>query len=298
MHAVRFLAAAALAALTASTLALSAVALPGAPAARAAAGEAAAGGTGGCVTTFQPPDSWVVVCGSGSGSGGGPGSGGGGGGGGKYACSLQLLSPANISFLGLGKPPAGQKWAAITCPGNAPFGGVILVSQNGTPAVTPEELLQVAESELRVPTLPAATAPPQGHDGLVGLPEWYWIPAGYRAIHVQVAAGPVWARITATPGSISFDPGGGLSGSSCAGPGVAYSAGGSPGGACTYTYPQSSATQQGGAYAAAVTVNWNVTWNGSDGNGGTLNGDLAVPYQFALRVAEGQALVTQNGNGQ
>jgi len=290
MHAVRFLAAAALAVVTAATLTL---------AAGTAAASAAAGGGNGCVTTFQPPDSWVVVCGSGSGSGGGPGSGGGGGGGGgQYTCTLSILSPANIAYFGLGKPPAGEQWAAITCPGTAPFGGITLVSRNGTPAVTPEDLLQVAESELQVPALPADTAPPQGRDGLVGLPEWYWIPAGYQAIHVYVSAGPVWAAITARPGLVSFDPGGGLSGSSCAGPGIRYSAGASLSGACTYTYAQSSATQQGGAYQAAVTVHWDVTWNGSDGHNGTLNADLAVPYQFAIRVAEGQALVTQNGTGQ
>jgi hypothetical protein len=245
---------------------------------------------GGCQTVFQPPSSWVVVCSNGGGSGGGPGSGGGG----KFTCTLTPLSPSQIAFLGLPAPPDGEKWEAITCPGNQPFGGVTLVSANGTPAVTPQELLQVAMSELKVPVLRPRTAPPLGTDGLVGLPEWYWIPRGWRPINVTVSAGPVWATVTAKPVNLTFDPGGGQGGSSCTGPGTSYQAGGGQG-ACTYTYGQSSATQPGGKYAAAVTVTWLVTWTGSGGVGGTLNAGLQVAFPFSLRVAEGQALVTGPG---
>ncbi|HEU5418156.1 MAG TPA: hypothetical protein VFV41_10745, partial [Streptosporangiaceae bacterium] len=157
----------------------------GARAAAAAAHEAAAPAGGGCQEVFQPPHSWVVVCGNGSTTGGSPGKGGGG----KYTCTLTPLSKAQIRFLRLPDPPRGKKWAAITCPGSQPFGGVTLVSDKGVPAVTPQELLQVAESELNIPVLKPGTAPPRGQEGLTGLPEWYWIRAGWRPVKVTVSAG-------------------------------------------------------------------------------------------------------------
>ena len=175
------------------------------PAARLAAGLTAAPGGGGCQEVFQPPHSWVVVCGNGSVTGGSPGHGGSG----KYTCTLTPLSKAQIKFFNLPDPPKGKKWAAITCPGKQPFGGITLVSGNGVPAVTPQELLQVAESELTIPVLKPGTAPPRGHEGLTGLPEWYWIPAGWQPVKVTVSAGPVYATVIATPDALSFQPGGG-----------------------------------------------------------------------------------------
>ena len=62
---------------------------------------------------------------------------------------------------------------------------------------------------------------------------------------------------------------------------------------CFYTYDQSSARQPGGAYQAAVTVTWVVTWTGSGGTGGTVNAGLQVAVPISVRVAEGQALVTR-----
>jgi hypothetical protein len=308
MRAVRFLAAAMPAALIVSTLVLTAVAMPAgaasaSPAALAAAtATATPAGSAGCQRVFEPPSSWIVVCSAGGGTpgGGGGSGGGGGGGGGKLVCSTTKLTPAQITDEGLPKAPAGEYWASITCPGNAPFGGITLVAANGTPAVTPEELLQVAENELTVPILTAATAPPVGQDGLVGLPEWYWIPnpqANWKKINVVVQVGPVWAHLWATPKLLTFDPGGGLSGASCGenNPGLQWSAGASSQAACTFTYDQSSATQQGGAYAAAATVHWVVQWTGSDGAHAVINADLARSFQFPLRVAEGQALVTGSG---
>jgi hypothetical protein len=306
MHNVRLRAA--IAALAVSALTLGTAALAAGPAASAGtmaeAGHAAAAAPaapgapadGGCQEVFQPPSSWVVVCGNGNTTGGGPGHGGHGG---KYTCTLTPLSKAQISFFNLPKPPKGKKWAAITCPGKQPFGGITLVSGNGVPAVTPQELLQVAMNELTIPVLKPGTAPPRGREGLTGLPEWYWIPNGWRPVKVTVSAGPVYATVTATPDALSFDPGGGLGGSSCAGPGAAYRQGART--ACSYTYNQSSATQPGGAYAASVTVTWRVTWTGwspATGQvGGVLRGALPIAFPFALRVAEGQALVTGNGAG-
>jgi hypothetical protein len=281
----RFRAGPLLLALSLAALIVAALTGPGAAPARAAAS------SGGCHEVFQPPNSWTVVCDNGSSSGGHAGTGGG-----KFTCSVQLLTKAQVKFLGLPDPPKGEHWAAITCPGKQPFGGVTLVSRNGTPAVTPQELMEVARSELKVPVLRPATAPPLPRKGLVGLPEWYWIPNGWRPINVTVSAGPVWATVTATPVSLSFDAGGGQPGSSCTGPGAQYRRGGHTG--CSYTYTQSSATQPGGRYAAAITVTWRVSWTGSGGTGGLLDPGLQIAFPFSLQIAEGQALVTGTGVGQ
>ena len=262
-----------------------------ATAAAATAGPAAVAGAGlgpGCRYSYRAPGSWVIVCQSGGsvpGQPGSPGGGGGGGGGGtSLSCTLVPLSPAQISYLGLPAAPKGEEWAAITCPGTQPFGGVTLESKGGggAPPVTPQELLQVAEGELTVPALAPETAPPPHADGLVGLPELFWIPPGE------------WHAVTATPEQISLEPGGGLTGTSCDGPGLAGTAAQQAGRSdpCSYTYTESSALQPGGAYAAAVVVTWRVSWTGSGGVGGMLNAGLQVPYPLRLRVAEGQALVT------
>ncbi|HTS99056.1 MAG TPA: hypothetical protein VMI33_20810 [Streptosporangiaceae bacterium] len=243
---------------------------------------------------------YQFVCTNTTGAPGGPGSGGGGGGGGgRSACTLTPLSQQQARFLGLPWPaPAGHTWDAITCPGAQPFGGVTLVNNaTGAPAVTPQQLSQIAIGDLVIPDLPVKTAPPRGRDGLVGLPEWFWIPgAAWGAVKSPViAAGPVWAQATAVPTEIIFRPGGGQPGVTCHGPGTAYQPA-QPLSAqhtdCSYTYDQPSAGQPGNAYAASVTVLWNVSWVGSGGAGGTVAIGRPVSTPITLRVAAGEALVT------
>ena len=48
----------------------------------------------------------------------------------------------------------------------------------GAPPVTPRELLAWARSKLVLPLPAVRTAPPHGSDGLVGLPEWFWVAPG------------------------------------------------------------------------------------------------------------------------
>ena len=55
---------------------------------------------------------------------------------------------------------------------------VLVSNATGAPQITPQQLLDQALGELRVPKPWAGQAPPRGTDGLVGLPEWFWIPAG------------------------------------------------------------------------------------------------------------------------
>ena len=258
--------------------------------AQAAAAASAAGG-GGCY-----PIDFTWICVSGSGSPGSPGSGGSA----KYTCTYTKASPALLQRAGVGPPSPGYQWDIMTCPGSnsGPLGGqLVQVSiATGAPAISPVDLLKVAIGELSVPTLTARTAPPVGKNGLVGLPEWFWVPSSqWRKISITVTAGPVWADAVAGPTSLTFTPGGGLPDVSCAGPGAAFKRG-SPARSqhtnCSYTYERPSAGQPGNAYQAALVVTWTISWTGSGGAGGTITTGYTTGAAFGVRVAQAEALVS------
>jgi hypothetical protein len=284
-----------------AALAIAVLALAGGVAVIGAAPAAASGGgTGGC-NPYVNGTVIPVPCSSGSASGGSSGSGGAGGGSTvNNSCTTVVLSKAQAQNLGLSwPPPKGQSWAMLQCLGGATGAApqaVLVNNATGAPAVTPQQLLVTAMGELRIPSIGASTAPPRGHDGLVGLPEWFWIPAAsWHPRTVTVSAGAVWATATAAPVGLTFQPGGGISPISCAGPGTAYNPR-KPATAqrtnCSYTYLRPSAGQPGNAYQASVTVTWRVSWTGSGGAGGVLDAALAVPVSFTVPVAQGEALVT------
>jgi hypothetical protein len=237
------------------------------------------------------------VCTDTTGSPGAPGTGGGGGP--ASACTLVPLSQQQAQFLGLQWPaPKGHTWEAITCPGTQPFGGVTLVNDaTGAPAVTPQQLSLIAIGELKIPDLRVSTAPPRNHDGLVGLPEWFWIPADdWGTVQTPpVTAGPVWAVARAVPTKIIFNPGGGLGGVTCDGPGTAYQPAvplADQHTDCSYLYQEPSAGQPGNTYAASVTVLWNISWFGSGVPDQLVATGRPATTAVPLRVAAGEALVT------
>jgi hypothetical protein len=252
---------------------------------------AASAAGGGC----YPIDfTWICVD-----SGGGPGSPGTGGGSSKVTCTYAKASPAELQRTGTGPPNSGYQWDIMTCPGSAggALGGqLVQVSKaTGAPAISPVDLLKIAIGELHVPTLPVQTAPPRGKDGLVGLPEWFWVPSGaWKKTSVTVSAGPVFADASATPTSITFAPGGGQADTSCAGPGTAFSSRSGTGAqhsSCSYTYSQPSAGQPGNAFQAALMVTWTISWVGSGGAGGTITTGYTTGTAFPIRVAQAEALV-------
>jgi|HubBroStandDraft_5_1064220.scaffolds.fasta_scaffold42898_2 hypothetical protein len=271
-----------------------------APVLSGAAAPAYAGGGGG-VCTVDLGGQWITVqCQYGGGTGGGPGRGGGHGGKVNLACTLTPIDQAAAQQAGLQwPPPTGFTWAYMDCIGGRVASGplAVLVSKaTGAPAVTPQQLLQQALNDLQIPTLRARTAPPRGKDALVGLPEWFWVPNGqWHPESVTVSAGPVWATATATPVSMSFQPGGGFSPVSCKGPGPTYNpakAASQQHSACAFTYTQPSAGQPGNAYQASIAITWNVSWTGSGGVGGEIDAGLIVQSAFTIQVAQGEALVS------
>jgi hypothetical protein len=281
--------------LAAAALVIPAVVNP-APAYPAAAASAAAQSQAGGGCFIRPvPGGYKLVCGNTGGSPGGPGTSGGST---TSRCSLVPLSKAQVTFLGLPWPlPKGWLWEVVTCPGPQPFSQVVRVNTaTGAPAVTPQQLAQIAIAELIIPVLEPQTAPPRGRDGLVGLPEWFWFPKGaWGPVSRTVTVGPVWARATAVPVSIVFQPGGGQAGFSCRGPGTAFDPArllSAQHTDCSYTYKLPSAGQPGNVYAAAVTVLWNVFWVGSGNTGGPVASGRPVNTPLTLAVAAGEALVT------
>jgi hypothetical protein len=266
---------------------------------------AAASGSSGCFV-FQANRFVHVTCAVSTTTPGNPAapSGGGSAATGTDPCVLEPLSfsPATVPY----PAPKGEEWMWLVCR-KAPIGdfirtgtlSLVLVpkgAKTADPGVTPEELLQIAIGELRVPSPDPATAPPRGKDGLVGLPEWFWIPpAAWHPEVVTVSVGPVFATVTATPRRLTFSPGAGLQDASCAGPGTAYNpklAASAQHTACSYTYAQSSDGQPGNAYQASLSVTWRITWIGSGGTGGVVDAGFEVTSAVELRVASGEALVT------
>ena len=160
------------------------------------------------------------------------------------------------------------------------------------PRVTPQQLVAWAQAQLKLPLPGIETAPPRGSDGLVGLPEWFWVdPAQWHSVTAQVAVGAVWARVTARPAQITIRPGTGAA-ETCDGPGTAYEPklpAQSQRSDCTWTYGQSSDGLPGNVYQASVTVTWDATWAGAGGAGGALapDGETAA---FTVPVAEAQSL--------
>ena len=262
----------------------------------AAASGGGGNGSGGC---YPYIDGTVVVipCSSGGGADGGGTSGGGTV---NHTCTFVSLDEAQAKNLGLSwPPPKGQHWALMACVGSATGTGpqAVLVSNvTGAPDVSPKQLLVQTLGELAVPYLQPATAPPRGTDGLVGLPEWFWVPAGeWHARSMTVTAGPVWATVVAAPIGLTFKPGPGLSPVSCTGPGTAYDSykpSTQQHTGCSYTYERPSAGQPENVYHASLTVTWRVSWVGSGGSGGVLDAALGVPVGFTIPVAQGEALVT------
>ena len=256
---------------------------------------AAAGGGSGNGNCYPVNFTWICVY---SGSGGGsPGSGGGSG---TVSCTYAKAPAGVLQRAGIGPPAPGYRWDIMTCPGSnpGPLGGqlVQVSTRTGTPAISPFDLFKIGIGELSVPTLPAATAPPRGKDGLVGLPEWYWVARGqWQPVSITVRAGPVWATASADPTSLSYVPGGGMGSVACHGPGTPFNRS-LPAAQqhtnCSYTYTQASRGQPGNAFQAGLFVTWTVSWIGSGGAGGLITDSYTTGNAFAVRVAQAEALVT------
>lgn len=176
-------------------------------------------------------------------------------------------------------------------------------TNNPAAIVTPGLVAQHALNELRLPS-PEAAHNPVG-DATTNLAVWFWIPQSqWQSLSQTTRAGNVWARVTATPVSTSWDPGDGSAPVVCRGPGTPYDRSrpaDQQSSDCTHTYTRSSASQpQTGPdsndrfFTVRVSVVWRVTWVGVAGAAGQLP-DLTRVASFQLRVDDREAVVTSSG---
>ena len=158
------------------------------------------------------------------------------------------------------------------------FAGTRLVWLATPPAgPTPEQLARQALATLTVPS-PVMQRSPSASNSDNGVPYtwvnlWTWVwtdPTSWSPLSARAAAGAVWAEVEVTPTRLTFVPGDGGAGVVCPGPGrpwreadgnAAPTAGG-----CGYRYKHVAATP----VTATLSIEWQVTWRGSGGTGGTL----------------------------
>jgi len=203
-----------------------------------------------------------------------------------------------VSFSNLSPAQLGSLDAALSGNGCPPWNG-------GAAAPTAVELAQSAYGLLSLPD-PVPSQYPTGSlkDGrpytIVQTHMWFWSdPSVWKPLSKTVCAGALCATATASPSSLSFDPGNGDQPVSCAGPGTAWvrPAGGSwvptpqPQG-CDYQYTTSTYGYPNGELTAAYTITWGVTWTGTNGTSGTLN-PLATTVNSTFAVAELQSVVSR-----
>jgi hypothetical protein len=190
-----------------------------------------------------------------------------------------------------GQPTESGAWYMVVCSpdGKDPLthGPVFVPDANGQPALSPEQVAQMARNRLSLPA-PRIAANPVG-DQLVNLPTWLWL-SSWEPVSATASVPGVSVTAVATPTSVSWSMGDG-SVVTCAGPGTPFRPGGDPRAPspdCGHTYRSSSANQPGQAFPVTATVHWTVTWSGA-GQSGTFP-DLTTTGNAAFRVAESQAL--------
>jgi hypothetical protein len=113
---------------------------------------------------------------------------------------------------------------------------------------------------------------------VVNAETWWWAGADHAAIVQADADGPVWVRVTASPGPFTVDPGDGSETLECAGLGVPYNheqsywdqVPGEPRGACVHVYERAAES-----VTATMSVTWMVTYEGFAPGFGNVSGALA-----------------------
>jgi hypothetical protein len=206
----------------------------------------------------------------------------------------------------LGSDPNGT-WYDVRCSEGTVYLGLYVppAASNLPPAVAlAGSLAQSAANRLVLPA-PLVRHNPSGR-ALVGLATWWWVDsAQWRVLRQRTQAGPVWAEVTATPVSTTWDAGDGTAPLVCDGPGTPYDTTrpeSMQNTSCAHTYRRSSADQpQSGPslndryFTVTVTTTWRVTWRGSSGSGGALPA-MSTTSRFPLAVAQRQTVVT-GGSG-
>jgi len=152
------------------------------------------------------------------------------------------------------------------------------------PIAAEQRALDLARSQVQLPTPALRTAPPSGAQ-MVGLPAWYWID-GWAPVSTSATVGAATATVTATPTSASWSPGDGAAPVTCPGPGEAWHEG------VDHRFPPCGHLYtDAGDVTLSVTVTWTVSWTSTTGAGGPLP-PLTTTASVPLDIGEAQAVLT------
>ncbi|WP_053720645.1 hypothetical protein [Saccharothrix sp. NRRL B-16348] len=191
-----------------------------------------------------------------------------------------------------GQPQEAGGWFMVLCSpdGKDPLShGPVWVPAGGAqPALSPEQVAEVARNRLRLPEVTIAASPAE--DQLVNLPTWLWLSGGWEEVSANASVTGVSVTAVAKPRSVTWSMGDGGS-VTCTGAGTPYGPHAeptSPSPDCGHIYRRSSADQSGHAFPVSAIVRWMVTWSGA-GQGGTFP-DMTTTGTASFRVAESHAL--------
>jgi hypothetical protein len=279
------------------------------------------GGSGGC--SVINPSCTVGAGGGGGNGGGGDGAATGGGGAGcqntdpkdggcnpcppdaAYGSQPPAVSQVCADFLQngycgaiLGDILGGLKYPSVN---NLIPAQTAIVNQNlaanSCPAiVTTATLAQQAYASITFPHPSGHRSPSEVQDyngypfTYVGLWTYYWTdPATWKPLTASASAAGLTATVTAVPVSLSFNPGDGSGGLSCAGPGRAWvesDGNNAPSdGACGYRYSRVTGPSYDHPITSAQTIVWKIMWTGTGNTGGEIPG-LSTSTSGQLNVLQ------------
>ncbi|MCW2528612.1 MAG: histone methyltransferase [Pseudonocardiales bacterium] len=170
-------------------------------------------------------------------------------------------------------------------------------ASEGCPAiVTPASLAQQAFATIVFPhpsghRSPSETQSYKGYSfTYVNLWTYYWTDSAiWHPLIATASAAGLSATVTATPTSLSFDPGDGSVGQVCSGPGRPWTEldGDSPpsAGACGYQYLKVTGPGYDRPITSRQVIVWTITWTGTDDTGGALPA-LATSTSGQLNVMQ------------
>lgn len=175
----------------------------------------------------------------------------------------------------------------------SPDGEIVEICRDTTaPPPIPRYLAEETVEEMALPLAGVAMSPPEGSDHLVNLASWLWVD-NWRPVSTSATLRGVTVTVTATPESVTWDMGAGDPAVVC-GAGRAYDPSvpdEQQSTDCSYTYRRSSFGEPDERFRGAATMRWSIAWTSSTGETGAL-APVSTRRPFALRVAEGQAVVT------
>ena len=152
-------------------------------------------------------------------------------------------------------------------------------------------LAQQASDSVPIPAPGIGINPTPDEGAVVNTETWLWV-NGWGPVSAQASAGDIVVTATASPRRVTWDMGNGDR-VTCDGPGTPYDRtrpSDVQSTSCSYTYRQSSARAEDGAFTVTATVVWDVTWSVTGAPGGGALGTAPRSESVRLPVKEIQAV--------